>query len=128
MSELSKNGIPVLCESPNVGRNIKDHTALSCEFIIDPSIEGHNQLLQDQPRLEQALTQFRTDGSGPLGVFGASAAVLFARLPALYKSDEFAKLDRSTQAFLANENRPSTELWMHGGPMMYEGPKVPADA
>ena len=127
-ADLKKHSIPVVHDSPNIGQNVRDHSALSCEFIIDPSIEGHNQLLQDPVRLEAAIKEFREHQTGPLGVFGASAAVLFARIPALYTSPAFNALPQETQAYLQNSNRPSTELWMHGGPMMYQGPKVPADA
>lgn len=125
---LASHSIPVVHDSCNVGQHIRDHTALSCEFVVDQSIDGHNQLLQDPKRFEAAIKEFRDHKTGPLGVFGASAAVLFARMPALYESPQFHALSKPVRDFLSNPNRPSTELWMHGGPMMYTGPKLAADA
>ena len=123
---LATQGISCIMDLP-VGMNVQDHTALACEFIVDPSIPGHNQLLNDSEALEAAQKEYKETKTGPLATFGASAAVLFPRLTHLHSTPDFHALPESTKAFLQNPNRPSTELWMHGGPLFYTGP-CPPDA
>jgi choline dehydrogenase-like flavoprotein len=125
--DLAARGIPCIEDIPAVGKNVQDHTALACEFIIDPSIPGHNQLLNDAEALEAAQKEYQKTKTGPLATFGASAAVLFPRLKTLHSIAEFHALPESTKSFLLNPNRPSTELWMHGGPLFYTSP-CPPDA
>lgn len=124
---LEELGIPVVHDLPAVGQNLRDHSALACEFIIDPSIKGHNQLLNDPVVLKNALNQYKATGSGPLSVFGASAAIIFPKIPALLESDEYTRLPLETKNFLSVKNRPSTEIWLHSGPLFYTG-TCPPDA
>lgn len=128
VSELSKHNIPVIHDSRNIGQNIRDHSAFSVEAVIDPSIPGHNQLLRNPDALAAARKEYEASRAGPLAVFGASAAVLFARIPELYTSPEFSSLSHEAQAFLSKPERPSTELWLHGGPLFYQGPVEAADS
>ncbi|KAL9122489.1 MAG: hypothetical protein Q9187_000946, partial [Circinaria calcarea] len=123
--QLAALDIPLVHHLPAVGQNLRDHTAASCEFTIDPSIAGHNQLLKDPVALQAAHEEYRISHTGPLAMFGASASIIFARLPALFASQEFSTLPEHTQRFLQHENRPSTEIWMHSGPQFYLGPLAP---
>ena len=124
---LASFKIPLTHDLPAVGQNLRDHTALTCEFVIDPSIAGHNQLLKNPAALKAAHEEYRNSKSGPLAVFGASAAISFPRLPTLFASKEFELLPKETQDFIRAEGRPSTEVWMHSGPQFYVGP-LSADA
>ena len=126
--ELSKHDIPVLRDLPFVGKNIRDHSAFSIELVIDPSIAGHNQLLRNPEAFETARKEYDATQTGPLAVFGASAAVLFARIPEIYTSEEFRALPKEAQDFLTHEERPSTELWLHGGPLFHVGNVDPNDS
>lgn len=123
-ADLAKHNIPLVHDSPYVGRNIRDHSAFSIEAVIDPSIAGHNQLLKDPVALAEARRQYDESQTGPLSVFGASAVMVFARLPDLYTSPAFHTLPTATREFLAHPHRPSTELWLHGGPLFYTGQDV----
>lgn len=127
-AELQKHNIEVVKDLPGVGKNVQDHVSFSIEAVIDPSISGQNQLLKDYKALAAARKQYQETRTGPLAVFGASAAVLFARIPELYKSPEFKALPADLQSFLSHPERPSTELWMHGGPLFYQGPLTPKDS
>ena len=126
-NHLASLNIPVVHDLPAVGQNLRDHSALTCEFIIDPSIAGHNQLLNDPVAMKTALEEYKKYKTGPLAMFGASAAVIFSRLPQLFITKDFASLSENIQSFLANENRPGAEIWMHSGPQFYTGP-CPLDA
>lgn len=126
--ELSRHNIPTIHDAPNVGKNIRDHAACSIEAIIDSDISGHNQLLRNPEALAAAHKQYASNKTGPLAVFGASAAVCFPRLDSLYTSPEFQSLPKPQQAFLSHPTRPSTELWLHGGPLFYTGPINPEDS
>ena len=118
---LDQIEIPQVAELP-VGQNMQDHSCFSLECIIDPSIQGHNQLLNDEFALERAKKDYSESKSGPLSVFGASAAVIFPRLPSLYETQAFKALPQDKQKYLSNPLRPSTEVWCHGGPLLYLGP------
>lgn len=124
---LKEVGIQVSHDLPAVGRNLQDHSAFACEFIVKPSIAGHNQLLNNPKELEKALTQYKATYDGPLSMFGASASILFPRLQKLFDSEEFSKLPKSASSFMKASGRPSTEIWMHSGPLFYTGP-CPPDA
>lgn len=125
--DLQAFGISPVVDSPNVGQNIQDHSALSCEFIVSPTISGHNQVLKSDRLLSNAKRVYNETRSGPLAVFGASACLIFPRLPRVVGSSEKQALDIKTQAFLDMPTRPSTEIWMHSGPLFYTGP-CPPDA
>ena len=127
-NDLSALNIPLVHNLPAVGQNLRDHTALGCEFIIDSSIPGHNQLLNSPSALHAAHSEYQSSKTGPLAMYGASAAVIFPRLPHLYTSLDFHALSSPTQTFLTAENRPSTEIWMMGGPIYYTGNDCPPDA
>ncbi|KAI1627324.1 glucose-methanol-choline oxidoreductase [Exophiala viscosa] len=126
-SDLKALSIPVVADIPGVGKRIRDHSAFACEYVVSPDIAGHNQLLNSPELLEAAQQEYALSKSGPMSVFGASAALIFPRLKAVLSSPEFAQLDESTQAFLEKPTRPSTEIWMHSGPLFYTGP-CPTDA
>jgi choline dehydrogenase-like flavoprotein len=125
--DLQALGISPVVESPTVGRNIQDHSALACEFIVSPTILGHNQVLNSDILLSNAQKEYKETRSGPLAVFGASACLIFPRLPSVLNSPEKQALDTKTQAFLDVPTRPTTEIWMHSGPLFYTGP-CPTDA
>lgn len=125
--DLALQQIPCVHDLPAVGQNLRDHTALACELTVDKNIPGHNQLLSNDEALEAARKEYEASKTGPLAMFGASAAVIFPRLPTLFATEEFAALPGVTQQFLKREGRPSTEIWMHGGPLFYTGP-CPPDA
>lgn len=127
-AELKKHNIKVVKDLPGVGRNIQDHCAFSIEAVIDESIPGQNQLLKNPEAFAAAQKEYQETKTGPLAVFGASAAVLFARMPELYTSPEYKALPQDLQTFLAHPERPSTELWLHGGPLFYQGPVSPKDS
>ncbi|CZR52831.1 related to alcohol oxidase [Phialocephala subalpina] len=118
-------GIPMILDAPAVGQNIQDHSAFACEFIIKHSIPGHNQLLNDPKALDAAVKQYATDKTGPLAMFGASAAIIFPKLPKVLSSTEFAFLSPAEQDYMRAGLRPSTEIWMHSGPLFYTGPCPP---
>lgn len=124
---LNELEIPLVKNIPAVGQNIQDHSAFACEFIIKPSIPGHNQLLNDPPALEKAVSEYNATKTGPLVMFGASASIIFPKLPKLFESEDFAALSHETKIFLEKATRPSTEIWMHSGPLFYTGP-CPPDA
>ncbi|KAH6665144.1 glucose-methanol-choline oxidoreductase [Halenospora varia] len=125
--QLSQLNIPIVHDLPAVGQNIQDHSALACEFIINPKIKGHNQLLNDPEALKVAEKQYTANQTGPLAMFGASASILFPKLPRLLQSEEFKALPPATRDFMNAKRRPSTEIWMHSGPLFYTGP-CPPDA
>ena len=124
---LQSLGIPLVQDLPAVGQNLRDHSSLGCEFIIEPTIVGHNQLMANPTALAAARLEYDSLKTGPLAMYGASASVIFPKLPGVFASEEFEALPRETKNFLTAKARPTTEIWLHGGPLFYQGP-VPADA
>ncbi|KAL6253368.1 hypothetical protein RBB50_001091 [Rhinocladiella similis] len=126
-SELEALEIPPVVDAPQVGRRVRDHSAFACEYIISPEVAGHNQLLSSPELLKIAQDEYNDHKTGPLAVFGASAALIFPRLPRIWSSTEYQNTDTATREFLETPARPSTEIWMHSGPLFYTGP-CPSDA
>ncbi|OQU98518.1 hypothetical protein CLAIMM_04292 [Cladophialophora immunda] len=126
--QLEELGIPVVVDLPGVGEGIRDHSAFACEYTISPEVAGHNQLLNSSEHLRAAEAEYASTKTGPLSVFGASAALIFPRLEAVLSSSEFHALDKSTREYLQEPTRPSTEIWMHSGPLFYTGPCAPDES
>lgn len=126
-ADLASVGIPVVNDLQAVGQNMQDHTALACEFIVRDDIAGHNQLLNNPVALKAAMEEYQCSQTGPLAMFGASAVIIFPVLEKLLFSKAFQGLPERTTSFLTKRGRPSTEIWMHSGPLFYLGP-CPEDA
>lgn len=122
-SELDKHGIPLVADIPGVGQNLRDHSALSVEYLQDPSILGQNQIFRDAALLSAAEDEYWHSKTGPLATFGASAALAFPRLgAAVFESAEFHRLSKDEQEFLREPSRPTTEIVCASGPLYYSGP------
>lgn len=87
-----------------------DHSILTCEYLVDPSIPAHNQIFADPALLADAEARYGKDKTGPLAEYGASGSVAFPKIDSLYQSKEFQALDIATQNFLLEETRPSAEV------------------
>lgn len=105
-----------------------DHTILTCEYLVDPSIPAHNQIFDDPTLLADAEEQYTKDKTGPLAVYGSSGCVSFPKIPRLYSSEEFKNLDPAMQKFMAEATRPSAEIWLGSGPAAYEGDIKPHES
>ncbi|EFW98608.1 glucose-methanol-choline oxidoreductase [Grosmannia clavigera kw1407] len=126
-ADLARLDIPVVADLAPVGQHIRDHSAFACEYVIEPSIGGHNEVLRSPAKLAAAKAEYAASKTGPLAIYGVSAAVSFPRLPAVLQSAELGRADTAVQQFLAEPSRPSTEIWLHSGPLFYDGP-CPPDA
>ncbi|BCS23649.1 GMC family oxidoreductase [Aspergillus puulaauensis] len=116
---LQQHGIPAVVDSPGCGRNMLDHSIITCEYKVDDSIPAHNQIFLDSALYDKAKAQYADSRTGPLATYGSSGSVSFPRIQRLFESKEFADLDSHTQQFLLEPTRPSAEIWLGSGPSFY---------
>lgn len=105
-----------------------DHTILTCEYLVDPSIPAHNQIFDDPAQLAKAEEEYARNKTGPLAVYGSSGTVAFPRIQRLLESEEFKNLDPIAQKIMAEPTRPSAEIWLGSGPAAYEGDIKPQES
>ncbi|PYH46910.1 GMC family oxidoreductase [Aspergillus saccharolyticus JOP 1030-1] len=101
------------------GRNMLDHSIITCEYKVDDKIPAHNQIFLDPDLHKKAKAQYADSRTGPLAMYGSSGTVAFPRIQRLFDSKEFADLDGQTQKFLLDSTRPSAEIWLGSGPSFY---------
>ncbi|PWY63978.1 glucose-methanol-choline oxidoreductase [Aspergillus eucalypticola CBS 122712] len=116
---LNRHGILPVLNSPGCGRNMLDHSIITCEYKVDDKIPAHNQIFLDPDLHKQAKAQYADSRTGPLAMYGSSGTVAFPRIQRLFESKEFADLDGQTQKFLLDSTRPSAEIWLGSGPSFY---------
>lgn len=92
-ADLERYNIQVVKDLPGVGKNIQDHCAFSIEAVIDSNIPSQNQLLKDPEATAAAQKQYHETNTGPLAVYGASAATLRSNSRAL----RITRISSSTQ-------------------------------
>ncbi|KAL7932466.1 GMC oxidoreductase [Trichoderma chlorosporum] len=63
---LSRAGVAVKVDSPMVGENLQEHSAVRIIMEVDPGLESRNDLLLDANYAAAAREQYARDRSGPL--------------------------------------------------------------
>ncbi|KAF8250360.1 alcohol oxidase [Wilcoxina mikolae CBS 423.85] len=135
--ELEKIGIKVIHNSPNVGKNLLDHSTTVHDAIFkqDLEIPTGNSLFADSSRLEMEKERWLSsynngagEGSSELVRFGASAGVAFLKYPLSERTSwpEWNLLNATQKALFLDPKRPDTELfyftgWLPSGRSIPEG-------
>lgn len=77
---LTKQGVPVIIENANVGRNLQDHPIVCESFeVADGVMSG--DILRDPDLLKAIVAQYQSSQEGPLGQSIISSAFVPSMLP-----------------------------------------------
>lgn len=79
---ISKLGIPLLAENPNMGENLQDHVLSGMSFEVQDFIKTKDDLMRREPTaVGEAMESYRTRQFGPFTVAGNYSSAL---LPTKY--------------------------------------------
>ncbi|KAL7269933.1 hypothetical protein RUND412_007371 [Rhizina undulata] len=124
--ELEKLGIKVVQDSPNVGKNLLDHTTVLLDpvFKQDLQIATGNALFADPALVELEKQKWlnsyhggKGEGVGELTRFGGSAAVAFVKFPEDERNawPEWQALSEDERQRFLDPKRPDTEIFYFMG-------------
>ncbi|KAI0095528.1 hypothetical protein GGR51DRAFT_95291 [Nemania sp. FL0031] len=125
--QLKKFNIPVICDIPAVGQNLRDHMFVPIVYerketsTSRPSFYGNTQAMDD------ALKQWQKDGTGGWSKYSSELGIGWRKLEGLESSPEFKSLPQDEQNYLLKETIPHYEVVTHF-PVHYFLPEVPETA
>lgn len=96
---MEKLKIPSVLDLPGVGLGLQDHTWIHVVYAKAPeSIDPFAENTDENARAEWVKSQ-----SGPLSKASLPFAICYLHNPDLAKTEEFSRLEKCTQEFLADD-------------------------
>jgi len=125
--QLDKFGIPVVKDTPAVGQGLRDH--MFCPLVYSRREGDTDRALfyGDQKAMDEALEQWKRDGTGPWSKFACEMGIGYFKLESLVDWDEFKALPAAEKAFLTSETVPHYEILTHF-PVHWFIPGFPQDS
>ncbi|EWG36052.1 hypothetical protein FVEG_00217 [Fusarium verticillioides 7600] len=112
-SQLDQYHIPVVKDVPRVGQGLRDHMFTPLVYTRKPGDTARDTFYGDKKAMDDALEQWRRDGTGPWTKFACELGIGWFKLDKLVKSDEFKALPKEEQEFLMKETVPHYEILTH---------------
>ncbi|KAH6718962.1 glucose-methanol-choline oxidoreductase-like protein [Leptodontidium sp. MPI-SDFR-AT-0119] len=115
--ELKKHGIPVVHESPEVGKNLQDHGFSTVTLLQKPGTNDRMTFETDAEAVAAARAQHTKDKTGMMNSLYGSVPMGWFKSDAVYASEEFKALDKYTQDHLKKPTVPAFEMTTHTPPL-----------
>lgn len=109
-SELSKFNIPVIQDLPAVGQGLKDHFFTPLILMRNPETNDRNAFYGSKSAMDNALTQWEKDGTGPWTRYGCQIGCGWFKSDRITSSQEFKDLPTPVQDFMNKETIPQYEI------------------
>lgn len=109
-SELSKFNIPVIQDLPAVGQGLKDHFFAPLILMRNPETNDRNAFYGSKSAMDNALTQWEKDGTGPWTRYGCQIGCGWFKSDRITSSQEFKDLPTPVQDFMNKETIPQYEI------------------
>ncbi|KAF4980332.1 hypothetical protein FZEAL_3649 [Fusarium zealandicum] len=125
--QLEQFGLPVVKDVPSIGQGLRDH--MFCPLVYTRK-EGDTErapFYGDQKAMDDALEQWKRDGTGPWTKFACEVGIGWFKLDKLVASEEFKALPADEQSFLNKETVPHYEVLTHF-PIHWFIPGFPQDS
>ncbi|KND92727.1 putative GMC-type oxidoreductase [Tolypocladium ophioglossoides CBS 100239] len=87
---LSRAGVPVKVDSPQVGENLQDHSMLAMIVEVDPGLENPDNLKRDESMAAAAMEEYTKDRTGPLTILPCS--ITYIPLNRILSREHLARL------------------------------------
>lgn len=111
--QLEEFNLPVVQDMPAIGQGLRDH--MFCPLVYTRK-EGDTErapFYGDQKVMDDALEQWKKDGTGPWTKFACELGIGWFKLDKLVASEEFKALPAAEQEYLKKETVPHYEMITH---------------
>ena len=124
--ELGKWQIPVRHGLRAVGKGLRDHMFAPLVYKRTEESTPRGAFYKDQKAMDEAMEQWKRDGTGLWTKYGCETALGFFKLADLASHEEFRALPAETQRFLLADTVPHYEVVTHS-PLHLIVPGFPQD-
>lgn len=111
--QLERFGLPVVKDVAAVGQGLRDHMFTPIVYKRKPGDTERDIFYSDKKIMDEALEQWRQDGTGPWSKFACEAGIGWFKLDKLVESEEFKALPAEEKAYLTKETIPHYEIITH---------------
>ncbi|KAF5020737.1 hypothetical protein F66182_7239 [Fusarium sp. NRRL 66182] len=111
--QLEQFGLPVVKDVPRVGQGLRDHMFTPLVYTRKEGDTARAPFYGDQKIMDEALEQWRRDGTGPWTKFACELGIGWFKLDKLTQTEEFKALPADQQAYLTKETVPHYEILTH---------------
>jgi choline dehydrogenase-like flavoprotein len=125
--QLEAYSIPVVQDLPAIGQGLRDHCLLPLIHKRTTDSTDRAAFFGSQKVMDDALEQWKRDGTGPWAKFGCQLGIGWFKLDGLTSSPEFQELPSDEQKYLLRPTIPHYEIITHC-PIHLHIPNFPPDA
>lgn len=111
--QLEAYNIPLVHSVPPIGRGLRDHCFVPLVYTRVEDSTDRAAFYGNQKVMDEALEQWRHDGTGPWVKFACQLGVGWFKLDQLVQSKEFRELPADEQKYLLHETVPHYEILTH---------------
>ncbi|KAF5007732.1 hypothetical protein FDECE_5980 [Fusarium decemcellulare] len=111
--QLEKFGLPVVKDVPRIGQGLRDHMFTPLVYTRKEGDTERAPFYGDKKVMDEALEQWRRDGTGPWTKFACELGIGWFKLDKLVQSEEFKALPAEEQSYLTKETVPHYEIITH---------------
>ncbi|KAL2752966.1 hypothetical protein ACRALDRAFT_1044971 [Sodiomyces alcalophilus JCM 7366] len=126
-NQLEQYGLPVVKDVAAVGQGLRDHMFCSLVYTRKKGDTARASFYGVPEKMDEALEQWKRDGTGPWSKFACEMGVGWFKLDKLVASDEFKALPPEERDYLTRETVPHYELVTHF-PVHWFIPDFPQDS
>lgn len=112
-NQLNEHNIPVLHALDAVGQGLRDHMFVPLIYKRTELSGTRASFYGDSKVMEDALEQWKRDGTGPWTKYACEAGIGFFKLKELASTKEFQDLPADEQKFLLRDTIPHAEVFTH---------------
>ncbi|KAG9256225.1 uncharacterized protein F5Z01DRAFT_649499 [Emericellopsis atlantica] len=125
--QLTKYSIPVVKDVPTIGQGLRDHMFCPLVYTCKDGHTDRAEFYGNQAVMDEALAQWKADGTGPWTKFGCGGCIGYFKIPGLAETKEFQALPPAERSYLEKETVPHYEMITHF-PIHWFMPNFPSDS
>ncbi|PGH10324.1 hypothetical protein GX51_00081 [Blastomyces parvus] len=111
--QLEKFNIPVVLDVPGVGQGLRDHYFVPLINTVAGTNNDRRAFYGDKKVMDDALEQWKRDGTGPWSKFACESGVGWFKIDGLTQTKEFQDLPSAEREYLQKETVPHYEIFTH---------------
>ncbi|EGE79598.1 glucose-methanol-choline oxidoreductase [Blastomyces dermatitidis ATCC 18188] len=111
--QLEKFNIPVVLDALAVGQGLRDHYFVPLINTVAGTNNDRRAFYGDKKVMDDALQQWKRDGTGPWSKFACECGVGWFKIDGLTQTKEFQDLPTTEKEYLQKETVPHYEILTH---------------